>query len=61
MDNLSRQIQQAHRDAEQVHTTAQKITKRFNQIEQVDLPSLPDQNHRSETHTRTLEKDLTEY
>ncbi|MBN9286965.1 MAG: hypothetical protein BGO43_11310 [Gammaproteobacteria bacterium 39-13] len=41
MDNLSRHIQQAHADAEQVHTSAQKITKRFNQIEKVELPPLP--------------------
>lgn len=38
MDNLSRHIQQAQVDAEQVHTSAQKITKRFHQIEKVELP-----------------------
>lgn len=42
MDNLSRHIQQAHDDVEQVHTSAQKITKRFSQIEKVELTDLPD-------------------
>lgn len=38
MENLSRHIQQAHQDVEQVQTSATKITKRFAQIEQVELP-----------------------
>lgn len=38
MENLSRHIQQAHQDVEQVQTSANKITKRFAQIEQVELP-----------------------
>ncbi|MCD6056362.1 MAG: rmuC [Gammaproteobacteria bacterium] len=37
MDNLSRHIGQAHDDIEQVHTSAKKITQRFQQIEQVEL------------------------
>lgn len=41
MDNLSRHIQQAHSDVEQVQTSAQKITKRFTQIEKVELDVLP--------------------
>ncbi len=41
MDNLSRHIQQAHSDVEQVQTSAQKITKRFTQIEKVELEGLP--------------------
>lgn len=41
MDNLSRHIQQAHSDVEQVQTSAQKITKRFTQIEKVELEVLP--------------------
>lgn len=39
MDNLSRHIQQAHVDIEEVHTSAQKISKRFQQIDKVELPS----------------------
>ncbi|MCD6038915.1 MAG: rmuC [Gammaproteobacteria bacterium] len=37
MDNLARHIAQAHTDVEQVHTSAKKITERFDQIEQVEL------------------------
>lgn len=37
MDNLSRHIKQASNDVEQVHTSAQKITSRFNQIEKVEF------------------------
>lgn len=37
MDNLSKHIQQANTDAEQVQISAQKISKRFFQIEQVEL------------------------
>lgn len=44
MDNLSRHIQQAHDDVEQVHTSALKISKRFTQIEKVELNSLPEQS-----------------
>lgn len=40
MDNLSKHLQQANQDAEQVHTSAQKIAKRFHQIEKVELSSL---------------------
>lgn len=40
MDNLSRHLQQANLDAEQVHTSAQKITKRFSQIEKVEIEFL---------------------
>ncbi|MBS0287928.1 MAG: DNA recombination protein RmuC [Proteobacteria bacterium] len=43
MDNLSRHIQQAHDDVEQVHTSALKISKRFTQIEKVELNTIPDQ------------------
>ncbi len=42
MDNLSRHIQQANMDIEQVHTSAQKISRRFHQIEKVELPPLPE-------------------
>lgn len=41
MDNLSRHLQQANLDAEQISTSAQKISKRFHQIEKVDLPPMP--------------------
>lgn len=38
MNNLTKHINQANLDAEQINVSAQKITKRFNQIEQVELP-----------------------
>lgn len=41
MTNLSRHIHQAHADIEKVHTSATKITRRFQQIEQVDLEDQP--------------------
>ena len=44
MDNLSRHLQQANEDAEQVHTSAQKISKRFHQIERVELTSLEEED-----------------
>lgn len=37
MDNLARHIIQAHTDVTEVHTSAERITQRFNQIEQVNL------------------------
>lgn len=37
MDNLSKHLQQANTDAEQVHTSAKKIAKKFSLIEQVEL------------------------
>jgi DNA recombination protein RmuC len=37
MDNLAKHIEQAHSDIEQVHTSAKKITQRFNSIEQAEL------------------------
>lgn len=37
MDNLSKHIDQAHRDVGQIHISAKKITSRFTQIEQVEL------------------------
>lgn len=37
MDNLSRHINQAHQDVELVHKSSQKITSRFNKIEQVEI------------------------
>lgn len=42
MTKLSRHLQQANEDAVQVHTSAQKITKRFTQIEKVDLANTPE-------------------
>ena len=44
MDNLTKHLQQANEDAEQVHTSAQKITKRFNQIEKVELTSIEEES-----------------
>jgi len=37
MDNLSKHIEQAHQDVEQVHKSSIKISTRFNKIEQVEL------------------------
>jgi len=39
MDNLARHIEQAHTDVNDVHTSAKKITQRFDQIEKVELNS----------------------
>lgn len=38
MDNLVKHIDQAQKDAQQVHTSAKKISSRFIQIEKADLP-----------------------
>jgi DNA recombination protein RmuC len=40
MDNLARHITQAHGDLAEVHTSAKKITQRFEQIEQVELEDI---------------------
>jgi len=37
MDNLSRHIQQANKDVEEVNTSARKISSRFEKIEKVEL------------------------
>ena len=37
LDNLAQHIDQAHRDVEQVHTSAGKITSRFDKIERLEL------------------------
>jgi DNA recombination protein RmuC len=37
MDNLSKHIQQANKDVEQVHVSANKISSRFEKIERVEL------------------------
>lgn len=39
MDNLSKHLQQANQDAEQVHISAKRIANRFNKIEKVELPN----------------------
>lgn len=39
MTNLVRHIDQAQQDVKQIHTSSQKITKRFSLIEQVELDS----------------------
>ena len=46
LDNLAQHIDQAHRDVEQVHTSASKITSRFDKIERLEMgdggaPALP--------------------
>lgn len=38
MDNLSRHITQANQDVSDIHTSAKKISQRFNKIEQLDIP-----------------------
>jgi DNA recombination protein RmuC len=40
MDNLSKHLQQANQDAEQVHISAKRITSRFSKIEKVELPPI---------------------
>jgi DNA recombination protein RmuC len=40
MKKLADHIRQAHEDAAEVHTTSQKISRRFSQIEAVDLEHL---------------------
>ncbi len=40
MKKLADHIRQAHEDAAEVHTTSQKISRRFSQIESVDLEQL---------------------
>jgi DNA recombination protein RmuC len=40
MESLSRHINQAQVDVEQVQTSAQKITKRFTLIDKVELETL---------------------
>jgi DNA recombination protein RmuC len=46
MDKLAAHIGQAHKDVDDVQTSARKITSRFGKIEKVDLsgerPALPD-------------------
>jgi DNA recombination protein RmuC len=45
MKKLADHIRQAHEDAQDVHTTSQKISRRFTSIEQVELEhpaALPD-------------------
>ncbi|WP_283744407.1 DNA recombination protein RmuC [Sideroxydans sp. CL21] len=49
MKKLADHIRQAHEDAQDVHTTSQKISKRFISIEQVELE-----------HTASLSKGITE-
>ncbi len=48
MDNLSKHIQQAGRDVEEVHISASKISSRFEKIENVEIPreesALPDES-----------------
>ena len=41
MDALTKNIERAHIEAEQVHTSARKITARFDKIEKVDLDTIP--------------------
>ena len=40
MDQLSRHMQQANNDVELVHKSSQKITRRFEKIEQADISSI---------------------
>ncbi len=42
MDNLSKHIQQAHKDVEEVHISAGKISGRFEKIEKVEIPQEED-------------------
>lgn len=56
MDNLTKHLQQANVDAEQVHTSAKKIANKFNLIEQVEL-SHTDLLNPSNTHPSLGELD----
>ena len=40
MSKLAKHIEQAHSDVDEVHTSAKKITSRFEKIEQVELPHI---------------------
>lgn len=44
MNNLVKHIDQAREDANEVNTSAQKISNRFNKIEQLDIPTLSEIN-----------------
>jgi len=52
MKKLAGHIRQAHEDAEQVRVTSDKITRRFEQIERVELEQLSD--------VERLERELLE-
>jgi DNA recombination protein RmuC len=52
MKKLADHIRQAHEDAEQVRVTSDKITRRFEQIERVELEQLSD--------VERLERELLE-
>lgn len=43
MEKLSKHIQQAHTDAEQIQTSAHKITKRFFQIEKAEVAQIDEE------------------
>jgi DNA recombination protein RmuC len=43
MDKLSVHISQAHEDVKQVNTSAKKISSRFQDIDQVELPEVEDE------------------
>lgn len=53
MDNLTKHLQQANTDAEQVHTSAKKITRQFTRIENVDI----DEMKLSNSPSKTLESE----
>ncbi len=42
MEKLSQHISQAHKDVELVHTSARKISSRFEKIEKVELENMPE-------------------
>jgi DNA recombination protein RmuC len=42
MDNLAKHIKQAQADVDQVHTSSQKISQRFLQIDKADFTPLPE-------------------
>ncbi len=49
MDNLAKHVEQAHNDAQQVNTSARKITSRFEKIEKVELDESEQAKIRDET------------
>lgn len=55
MDNLARHIDQAHNDVDAVHTSAKKITSRFNKIEKAELGEIG-----SEENPASLDKQSSQ-
>jgi len=57
-NNLARHIDQAASDVKQIHTSADKITKRFDKIEQVELEEMSSKNTLRESLSRPERETL---